>query len=86
MIIEILLTPIFWFLTNAIYLLPSFSLPDSFVSNMTSFFTLAATVGFFIPLDTIAWIFTLYLGFYALRFAMALFSYILRKVPFLNLR
>ena len=85
MIFEIILNPIFWLITNAIYLLPSFSLPTAFVSAMTSFFTLVATIGFFIPLDTIGYILTLFLSFYALRFAMALLSYILRKIPFLNL-
>ncbi|MCK5490432.1 MAG: hypothetical protein KAI67_01175 [Candidatus Pacebacteria bacterium] len=84
MIIELILSPIFWAINSALNLLPSVSLPDSFFVAFDSLFSLIATVGFFIPLDTIAdalFVLTIY---YTLKLSIHIFNFTLRKIPFIS--
>jgi len=84
MIVEAILSPIFYLINAFLGILPSFELPASFTGSMTIFFDLLKGASYFLPLGTIAIILGLVLSFYVLKFTISVVNWVLGKIPTIN--
>lgn len=80
-IIEIILNPIFWLVSSILSVIPSFSLPASATNALNSGFALLGAVGYFLPLGAISASIVLMFSFYAIKFGIHIFNFLIRKVP-----
>lgn len=80
-IVEIILNPIFWLVDSVLSVIPSFSLPSSASDAINSGFVLLGGVGYFLPLGTISACVVLMFSFYAIKFGVHIFNFLIRKVP-----
>lgn len=80
MLISLVFDPIFAFLAYLFNLLPDFAV-SGFSTSIGVLFDLISTVGYFIPLGTLASVLSVFLAFYALQFAFSAFNWLLRKIP-----
>ncbi|MCK4744600.1 hypothetical protein KAS41_00895 [Candidatus Parcubacteria bacterium] len=83
-IIELITIPFFnvfiWFFS----ILPTVSLPIDFFDSVDVAVGLLSSLGYFLPLPTVAAILVLYLSYYFLRLLFRAIVFILNYVPFLK--
>jgi hypothetical protein len=84
MLLELVLTPIFWIITNLLSLIPTYELSESFSANTSAFFDVISSTGYFFPLDALFTVITLLLGFYLIVFAISGFNWLIAKIPTIN--
>jgi len=77
LILDAVFAGIVWF----IGLLPAVPIPEAVPSGITYVFNLLATVGFLLPLSTVANVLTIVLSVYALKFLISSSSFVARKIP-----
>ena len=85
-IIEVILYIVVGFFELILNFVPTFSLPDSAISSLNALFDLIATIGFFMPLQTLAQVLVLGVAFYFIEFLLAFLQFFFGKIPFLNIR
>lgn len=85
-VLELLFQPIFYLIKFIFSIIPRIIFPENFYFAMGALFDLLNSLGFFIPLGTIATIGILFVNWYFLKLGLRLFLFVVYKIPFLNLR
>lgn len=84
MILEWILTPLFFLAKLFLGLFPAFSVPEGLTSSVSVVFSLLSAVGYFFPLGTFALVVGVFLAFEFLVFSVSGFNWLFRKIPSLS--
>jgi len=81
MLIELFLDPIFIAINAFLGFIPEVPIPEAVSTGITYVFNLVGSVGFLLPLDTVANVLIIVLAVYGIKFLVSSTSYVARKVP-----
>lgn len=81
MIVTLFLDAIFGGIVWLIGLLPAVPIPEALPMGIGQVFSLIASVGFLLPLETVGYCLTIILVVYGIKFFISSTSYVARKIP-----
>lgn len=81
MLIKLICDAIFTAVTGFISFIPEIPVPIEASEGIGYVFNLAGTLGFILPLGTIATVFTVIILVYGIKFFISVTSYTARKIP-----
>lgn len=81
MIIELLLKFLFSIVETLIDLIPTITLPESFVNGLSDCAYLISVMSYFLPLKTIALCLSVIFILQNAKFFVSIFNFIVRKIP-----
>jgi hypothetical protein len=83
MIIQLALAPIFLVIGWLLFLIPAidYTLPTSFMDSYQGLIDLLHKSSFFLPVSSIAVIFSVMVLFYSVRFVISVVNWIIGKIP-----
>lgn len=84
MIIELLLKFLFGIVDSLINLIPTITLPDSFVNGLSDVAYLISVISYFLPFKTIVLCLSVIFILQNAKFFVSVFNFIVRKIPGIN--
>lgn len=84
MITQIILFPFFALVKAFLVLIPVISVPSGFILGFDTFFTVLATAGYFLPLNTISILLSFFIIWYGFVFVVSGVNWIIGKIPTLS--
>lgn len=81
MFFSLIFDPIFSGVNAFLGFLPEIPIPEAVPAGVTYVFNLLASVGFLLPLDTVANVLIIVLSVYGIKFLVSSTSYVARKIP-----
>lgn len=84
MIVQLLFEVIFGLVETLINMIPTITLPDSFVVGMSDVTALVSVFAYFVPLGTLSLCLSVIFVLQNARFIVSIFNFIIRKIPGLS--
>ena len=83
---EMILLIVFGAVKVLLFLVPAVSFPADFITSYASLFVMLASVGYFLPLNSIFGAVVVLISLYMFELIIKVCSYLFVKIPFLNIR